>query len=150
MNDVLLLTNFVAQVQIPVAGHFYPFVGKKPVVRIATYDEYKDYLPQTKETAPAVDLGLIFRPPPPGFPYRTTQAVIHVRRQSYYIIGYHRDPLDRPDEINQTLRKVLPNLTWRGELIVFHIGSRVPLLSREPSNSADLRCAITTYVLESN
>lgn len=75
-----------------------------------------------------------------------TQTMVSIGRHTYLVAGYQRHPLDRPNEVNQSLREVVPNLDWRGEVVAFCVGSRVPLLSQTPFR-AELKKAIALYVI---
>ncbi|EDQ99130.1 uncharacterized protein LACBIDRAFT_335358 [Laccaria bicolor S238N-H82] len=103
-------------------GYLYTLHGQKRSMR--DFPIVNNVDPTTE--LPVVDASNFFKGSPrfPDIPLHQSRVVVDSHK--FLVVGY----IDQYIPRNQTLAGISRNLIWRGELAVFQLGIRVPILSR--------------------
>ena len=116
----------------------FPIVGgnRRQVVFSADDDGLGDH-----NTLPDIEVRRQFQNQ--GIGVVVHRARVTVGKFRFLIYGYTKDR----KQVNRSLRIIRPSSKWHRELVIFQLGTRVPLLSRFTARKGIVDIAVTMWVL---
>jgi len=101
-------------------GEYYPVDGAARIIR-----SFRTIL-ESRGLPPQVFVSDAFTTKQPSA--MIIRSIVNVEGNRFLIYGYTNP--DPSSAVNDLLRSLKPSTVWRGEIVVFVLGKRVPLLSR--------------------